>query len=120
MLVAYAPVVDVEARVDAARQEPAPHAPPGRPLHAALAPAPAEVEALSCRSYLFHARDDRFVPVEETEAFAERLRSMDKPVTLGKLVDDGDHYESMIRQGIPRGVAWLKARDLGVRAPLGR
>ncbi len=114
--VAYAPVVDVGARVDAARQN--------RlrmlrldDLFTRLSPRAAESK-LSCPVFLFHARDDGFVPFEETEAFAERLRSMDKPVTL-ELVDDGDHYESMIRQGIPRGVAWLKRRDAEVRA-LGR
>ncbi len=111
--VAYAPVVDLAARVDVARQN--------RlrmlgvdDLFTRLSPRAGESK-LSCPVFLFHSRDDGFVPFEQTEAFAERLRSMDKPVML-ELVDEGDHSESMLKQGIPRGVAWLKARDAEVRA----
>ncbi|HEY2159117.1 MAG TPA: prolyl oligopeptidase family serine peptidase, partial [Isosphaeraceae bacterium] len=110
--VAYAPVVDLAARVDVARQN--------RlrmlgldDLFTRLSPRAGESK-LNCPVFLFHARDDAFVPFEQTEAFADRLRSMDKPVTL-ELVDEGDHVESMIKQGIPRGVDWLKARDAEVR-----
>jgi hypothetical protein len=42
-----------------------------------------------------------------TEACAERLEALGKPVTL-VIVRSGGHYDSMIRGGIPRGIAWLQ------------
>ena len=61
---------------------------------------------LSCPILLFHARDDGIVPVADTEACAERLNMLGKSVTL-VVVPAGGHYDSMIREGIPRGIAWL-------------
>ena len=61
---------------------------------------------LSCPILLFHARDDGTVPVADTEACAERLDALGKSVTL-VVVPSGGHYDSMIREGIPRGIAWL-------------
>jgi dienelactone hydrolase len=110
--IAYAPAIDRAARVDVVRAARIRRFGLGD-LFTRFSPRAGESK-LSCPVFLFHARDDGIVPFEETEAFAERLRSMDKPVTL-ELVDDGDHYNSMIKQGIPRGVAWLKARDAEVR-----
>jgi dienelactone hydrolase len=62
--------------------------------------------ALDCPILLFHARDDGTLPVAETEACARRLKALGKPVTL-VIVPTGGHYQSMLREGIPRGVAWL-------------
>ncbi len=59
--------------------------------------------------FLFHARDDTNVPVSQTEASADRLRKLKKSVTL-EVVPTGGHYDSMIQEGIPRGVAWLRKR----------
>ena len=61
---------------------------------------------LSCPILLFHARDDGTVPVADTEACAERLNTLGKSVTL-VVVPSGGHNDSMIREGIPRGIAWL-------------
>jgi dienelactone hydrolase len=77
-----------------------------------------EEARLNCPVFLFQSRKDQFIPYEESEGLAERLASQHKPVTL-KLVDDDDkdhHYEPMIKQGIPAGIAWLKTRDAEVRA----
>ena len=62
---------------------------------------------LSCPILLFHARDDGTVPVADTEASAQRLKALGKSVTL-VIVPSGGHYDSMIRAGIPRGIAWLQ------------
>jgi dienelactone hydrolase len=64
---------------------------------------------LSSPILLFHARDDGTIPVADTEASARRLEALGKSVTL-VIVSSGGHYDSMIRSGIPRGIAWL--RDL--------
>ena len=62
--------------------------------------------------FLFHAKDDSNVPVVDTEAFAADLKSRGKPVTLD-LVEAGDHYDSMINEGIPRAIAWLNEQGAG-------
>jgi dienelactone hydrolase len=57
---------------------------------------------------LFHAEDDGNCPVESTKRFAEALRQQGTDVTL-TIVPTGDHYESMINEGIPAGIRWLQA-----------
>ncbi|WP_435018054.1 alpha/beta hydrolase family protein [Tundrisphaera sp. TA3] len=64
------------------------------------------IAGLSCPLFLFHAQDDRNVPVDQSERFAEEARDAGKAVTL-EVVPGGDHYDSMIRDGIPRGIEWL-------------
>lgn len=63
-------------------------------------------EKLHCPLFLFHARNDSNVSYQETAAFADRLGQLGKQVTF-ESVSSGDHYDSMIEQGIPRGAAWL-------------
>jgi dienelactone hydrolase len=65
---------------------------------------------LGCPIMLFHARDDGTILAAETEACAARLKVLGKAVTL-VIVPSGGHYDSMIRQGIPRGIAWLQELD---------
>jgi dienelactone hydrolase len=57
--------------------------------------------------FLFHAQDDSNVPVSESSGLADRLRQAGKDVTL-EIVPTGGHYDSMIQQGIPKAIAWLK------------
>jgi dienelactone hydrolase len=106
---AYAPCTDPEASMQSARQT----------LDAALPGAwqfiidcsPLRHEAqLQCPVFLFHASDDSNVPVQETQSFSNGLRQLGKTVTL-EVVPSGDHYDSMISQGIPRGIQWLKSLD---------
>jgi dienelactone hydrolase len=61
---------------------------------------------MSCPVLLFQARDDSVVPVSETEAFAQALKSASKDVTVA-LVAAGDHYEPMVNEGIPRAIAFF-------------
>jgi dienelactone hydrolase len=63
----------------------------------------------ACPVLLFHAQDDSNVPVSESTGLAQRLRQAGKDVTL-ELVPTGDHYDSMINQGIPKAIEWLKTR----------
>jgi dienelactone hydrolase len=70
---------------------------------------------LGCPVFLFHARDDSVVPIGETEEFANDLRGLGKSVTL-ETVASGGHYHSMIREGIPRALAWL-GEKAGIPTP---
>ncbi|MDZ7620781.1 MAG: prolyl oligopeptidase family serine peptidase [Patescibacteria group bacterium] len=63
-------------------------------------------EKLHCPLFLFHARNDSNVPYQETADFAQRLQQLGKQVTF-ESISSGDHYDSMIQHGIPRGTAWL-------------
>jgi dienelactone hydrolase len=69
-------------------------------------------DRISVPVLLFHARDDSVVPVTESEAFATTLREQCKKVSLA-IVPEGEHYDAMISQGIPMGIAWIKAIDRG-------
>ena len=64
---------------------------------------------LNCPLFLFQADDDSTVPASETRAFAARLQGLGKDVTL-KTVPTGDHYDSMLEEGIPAGIEWIKSR----------
>jgi dipeptidyl aminopeptidase/acylaminoacyl peptidase len=64
------------------------------------------VAKLRCPLFLFHADDDTVVPVRETAAFAEELQQTNSRVTFVR-VPKGNHYGSMIQQGIPHAIDWL-------------
>jgi dienelactone hydrolase len=64
---------------------------------------------LNCPLFLFHADDDSNVPASESRNFAARLKALGKDVTH-KTVPSGDHYDSMLQEGIPAGIEWIKAR----------
>ncbi|MBS0201381.1 MAG: prolyl oligopeptidase family serine peptidase [Planctomycetes bacterium] len=67
------------------------------------------VGKVHCPVFLFHANDDSNVNVSETQAFAQLLKSVGKTVEV-QTVPTGEHYNSMIQQGIPRAIAWLKTQ----------
>jgi acetyl esterase/lipase len=113
---AYAPAINVARYLGAASVQ-ALDAAGLADLAVRHAPINHEAE-LRCPILLFHARDDMTLPVAETEASAERLRALGKSVTL-VIVPSGGHYESMLREGIPRGIAWLQELD-GPRARMRR
>ncbi len=62
--------------------------------------------------FLFHARDDSNISFEESKVFAADLEAKSKPVTLD-LVPSGNHYDSMINEGIPHAIAWLNEQGAG-------
>ena len=53
------------------------------------------------------AEDDSIVDIKTTREFAKLLQQHNQNVTV-QTVPTGDHYESMINQGIPAGVEWIK------------
>jgi len=67
----------------------------------------AGVADLRCPVFLFHADDDTNVPTGDVENFAENLRKTNPNVRFVR-VPKGGHYESMIQQGVPQAIQWLK------------
>jgi len=64
---------------------------------------------LKCPVFLFHADDDTNVPAADNAAFAKKLSKTNKHVTFVR-VPTGNHYKSMIREGIPKAIEWLKTQ----------
>ncbi len=107
--VAYAPVTDELARHAGKELWNAPGPEKFQDFLVRTSPRTRESE-LNCPVFLFHAEDDSVVSVSQTRDFAERLKSMGKPITV-EIVPSGNHYDSMIRSGIPKGIAWLCALE---------
>ena len=69
-------------------------------------------DALRVPLFLFSADDDSVVPPAQSARFAEAVRKTNPDVTYVS-VKSGDHYDSMIKEGVPRAVEWLRARQPG-------
>lgn len=112
--VAYAPCTDVPARIGAE----------GLKAFDSLIPDFAEfiryysplnaTTTLTCPVFIFHADDDSNVPASDNADFVAKLQQTNTQVTFTR-VPTGNHYQSMIDQGLPRAVEWLK--QLPARAP---
>jgi hypothetical protein len=59
---------------------------------------------------LFVAEDDSVTNPALIAKFAEELKKSN-PNTTHVTTPSGDHYDSMIKVGIPKGVEWLKSID---------
>ena len=103
---AYAPATDVEARL-------APTIPaldgalPGYRDFLHFSSPKTHVDKLKCPVFLFHAADDGNIPLQQTTAFAALLKKTNPNVTL-VTTPNGGHYDSMIREGIPKGITWFQ------------
>jgi len=62
---------------------------------------------ITCPTLLFSAKDDTNVSNAEVVRFSETLKKTNKSVTMMS-VARGGHYDSMIREGIPAAIKWLK------------
>jgi dipeptidyl aminopeptidase/acylaminoacyl peptidase len=67
------------------------------------------VARIKCPVFLFHAEDDATVSVSDALRFATDLRKVNKDATF-VTVASGGHYDSMIIEGIPKAIEWLKGR----------
>ncbi len=65
--------------------------------------------------FLFHAKDDEKPWVEAIESFHQSLENAKVPHEY-VTAESGGHYDSMIKTGLPKGVAWLKKLDAGIAA----
>jgi dipeptidyl aminopeptidase/acylaminoacyl peptidase len=68
------------------------------------------VAAIKKPVFLFHAEDDSNCPIADTRAFADKLKAQGTDVKL-VTVATGDHYDSMIDEGIPAAIEWLRERQ---------
>jgi dienelactone hydrolase len=110
---AYAPVADVEARL----AEVIPQldgALPGYREFLHFSSPKTHADKLRCPVFLFHAEDDRNVPISQCTDFAALLKKTNPKVTL-VTTDSGDHYDSMIREGVPKGIEWFRHVQEGAR-----
>ncbi|MCA9058857.1 MAG: prolyl oligopeptidase family serine peptidase, partial [Planctomycetaceae bacterium] len=69
-----------------------------------------KADQLKCPLFLFQATDDSVVEAAETKKMAEAARKHNNQVTYSE-VGFGDHYDSMIQQGIPKAISWLRTID---------
>ena len=65
--------------------------------------------ALKKPVFLFHAEDDSNCPIADTRAFAEKLKTQGTDVKLVTAAS-GEHYDSMIDEGIPAAIEWLREK----------
>jgi dienelactone hydrolase len=104
--VAFAPAVDLAIQYPPQAQKQIVGAlPAAAGLFAQLNPRSGEMK-IQCPVFLFYADDDaRFAG--QVRDLAERLLAAGKTVTA-EHVPQGGHYQSMIQEGIPRAINWLK------------
>ena len=69
-----------------------------------------QVDAFRCPVFLFHATDDDHVSTASAVAFRDALLAHHKAVEYVS-VPSGGHYDSMLQQGVPKAIAWVKALD---------
>ena len=103
---AYAAVTDVEVRLAQAIPD-LERKMPGYKEFLRFSSPRTHADKLKCPLFLFHAQDDSNVPISQTTSFAELVKKTNPDVTLAT-TPRGGHYDSMIREGIPRGIAWLQ------------
>ncbi len=108
--VAYAPITNLETRLgEAARDAATRRLLPGLAGYLKTGSPLQHVDDYHCPLFIFHARDDSNEPFESTAAFVAKLQATSATVKLAT-VNRGDHYQSMIDQGIPQAIQWLKSK----------
>jgi len=105
--VAYAPCTDVVARVAQVTRE-LERNQPGYAEFLRFSSPQTQAEKLTCPLFLFHAQDDDNVPFAETNRFYEAVKKTNPRATLVKAAKGG-HFDPMVREGMPKAIAWLKA-----------
>jgi dienelactone hydrolase len=74
------------------------------------------VDRLQCPIFFFQADDDSVTPVAGAIRFVDAAKGQQKLIDFVR-VPTGDHYQSMIDQGIPRAIQWLDATFARATAP---
>ncbi len=103
---AFAPVPDALARADAEVQQILEEMSPGFTEFMKWESPTSYVSKYAVPVFLFHAIDDGNVPYAGSKSFAAALESHGVATTFVS-AQTGDHYDSMIKEGVPAAVVWL-------------
>lgn len=111
--VAYAPVTDVERRVEQNAADVASYLEANvtgfRDFLKDSSPV-RQAAGLRCPVFVFHSEDDTLISIADTAAFVESLKKTNPRVTFVR-AKGGDHYDSMIEEGLPQGIEWLRGLE---------
>jgi dienelactone hydrolase len=107
--VAYAAVIDLVSRL-AKVTHLLDHALPGYAEFLRLSSPKTQGDKLKCPLFLFAAMDDTNVSARESIDFAAQLKATNSQVTL-VTTPQGGHYGSMIKEGMPTGIHWIRALE---------
>jgi dienelactone hydrolase len=109
--IAYAPCTDVEARLREGASDPTMQKILPNLNHFLKQSSPkTHVTHVGCPLFVFHANDDGNVKVGESQDFVNRLKAAGKQVDF-QTVPTGNHYDSMVKQGIPAAIIWLNQQN---------
>lgn len=112
--IAFAPVIDLEGYIGSPDLKSLEEYSPGlSKLIKEMSPAN-QIDAVRCPLFLFSAADDDAELLAPIKTYAEKLTALGREAQYVQ-VPNGGHYDSMIEQGLPKAVAWLKAVDQKLR-----
>jgi dipeptidyl aminopeptidase/acylaminoacyl peptidase len=103
---AYAPITDVEERLAEVIPQLDRSLPGYREFLRSSSPR-THADSLKCPVFLFYAQDDQDIFVRQCTDFAGVLKKTNARVTLVS-ASKGGHYKSMVGEGIPKGIEWLR------------
>lgn len=105
--IAYAPCTDVVQHCRDALRDPVIRlAAPNMEAFLARSSPKTHVAAIRCPTFVFYASDDSITPLALNRPFVQELQAKNPQTTFVE-VPVGNHYDSMIGEGIPRAIAWL-------------
>jgi dienelactone hydrolase len=108
-VIAYAPAISVTERFGPALRAFSFQL-PGVVDFAAQSSPDTHRQRLKCPTFLFHAEDDSNCSIDDTRAFYQQLNEQGTEVTF-ETAKTGDHYQSMIDEGIPAAIRWLRQQE---------
>ena len=103
---AFAPVSDALTRADPEVQQALEQMSPGFTAFMKWESPASHMSEYAVPVFLFHAQDDGNVPYADTKNFADALKSRGVATTFVS-AQTGDHYDSMIKEGLPAAVTWF-------------
>jgi len=109
--IAYAPATDIEKKL-AEVIPPFEKAVPGFKDFIIQNSPKNNVSKIKIPVFIFQATDDSVIPVEDTKIFVSELQKVNSNVTF-ITVNTGDHYDSMIQEGVPKAIEWLNKIAFG-------
>jgi dienelactone hydrolase len=104
-VIAYAPATDLEKRL-AKMIDPFEQDVPGFKDFITQSSPKNNISKIKCPVFIFQATNDSVVSIGDTQKFVAELQKTNTNAVF-LTVDEGEHYDSMIQQGIPKAIEWL-------------